>query len=175
MVIKMNWSQNWQQPQQQVQAPSSSNPYDAMNEDQLLMEHKKLQDDLTSLKEKEMELRKYIVNRAFPKKEEGTNTKELGNGYELKAVVKFNYKLADNDVVEKTLAEIAAVGNEGAFIADRLVGWTPTFYKTEYNKLQQDAEGGNETARKILKLTERMLTITDAAPTLTIKEPKVKK
>lgn len=139
------------------------------------MEHRKLQDDLAILKAKEMDLRKYIVSRAFPQKEEGTNTKELGNGYELKAVIKYNYKLSDNDVVEKTLQEIAAIGNEGSFIADRLVGWTPNFYKTEYNKLQDDAAAGNENAKKILKLCEKMLTITDAAPTLTIKEPKVKK
>lgn len=171
----MNWQTSWTNPQPNPAPTPSSNPYDAMNEDQLLMEHKKLQDDLSSLKEKEMELRKYIVNRAFPQKTEGMNTKELGNGYELKATVKFNYKLSDNDVVEKTLQEIAAIGNEGAFVADRLVGWTPTFYKTEYNKLIDDAAAGSETAKKILKLTENMLTITDAAPTLTIKEPKVKK
>lgn len=167
----MNWQSSWTN----NSPPVSSNPYDAMNEDQLLMEHKKLQDELSALKEREMELRKYIVNRAFPKKEEGTNTKELGNGYELKAVVKYNYKLAENQIVEATLDEIAKLGNEGSFIADRLVGWTPTFYKTEYNKLIDDAAAGSETAKKILKLTENMLTITDAAPTLTIKEPKVKK
>jgi|SRR5690606_10963881 len=174
----MNWSHNWQQPVTPVTVAASTsplNPYDAMNEDQLLMEHKKLQDELSTLKEREMELRKYIVSRAFPQKTEGTNTKELGNGYELKAVVKYNYKLSDNDVVEKTLEEICKVSNEGPFIADRLVGWTPNFYKTEYNKLQDDAAAGSETAKSILKLVEKMLTITDAAPTLTIKEPKVKK
>lgn len=171
-----DWQNNWQQQAPNPSTPSSSaNPWDSMNEDALLMLHDKMQKDLASLKADELELRKYIVNRAFPKKEEGTNTKELGNGYELKAVVKFNYKLSDNDIVEKTLEEIAKVGNEGAFIADRLVGWTPNFYKTEYNKLQDEAAAGNESAKIILKLTEKMLTITDAAPTLTIKEPKGKK
>jgi hypothetical protein len=174
MDSKMSWSNEWAK-SEAVQPTAPSNPYDAMSEDQLLMAHKKLQEDLSALKEKEMELRKYIVSRAFPNRNEGTNTKELGNGYELKAVVKFNYKLSDNDVVEKTLAEIAAVGNEGAFIADRLVCWTPNFYKTEYNKLQDDAAAGSETAKTILKLVDKMLTITDAAPTLTIKEPKAKK
>lgn len=170
-----DWQNNWQPPNPSSTPPPSANPWDSMNEDQLLMEHKKLQDDLSLIKVKELELRKYIVDRAFPKKEEGTNTKELGNGYELKAVVKFNYKLSDNDVVEKTLEEIAKVGNEGPFIADRLVGWTPNFYKTEYNKLQDEAAAGNEFAKQVLKITEKMLTITDAAPTLTIKEPKGKK
>ena len=170
----MNWSNEWAKAEA-VQPTAPSNPYDAMSEDQLLMAHKKLQEDLSALKEKEMELRKYIVSRTFPNRTEGTNTKELGNGYELKAVVKYNYKLSDNDIVEKTLVEIASIGNEGPFIADRLIGWTPNFYKTEYNKLIDDAAAGNENAKKILKLCENMLIITDAAPTLTIKEPKVKK
>lgn len=180
----MNWNNSWDQAKAQHQAnvplevastpPSSqsSNPYDALDQDALLMTHKQMQDDLSALKAKELELRKYIANRAFPTKEEGTNTLELGNGYELKAVVKYNYKLADNEIVEKTLEEIAKIGNEGPFIADRLVSWTPNFLKTEYTKLQEDAAGGNENAKKILKLTEIMLEITDAAPTLTIKAPK---
>ncbi len=180
----MNWQSSWDAPKSISNNPiidiplvatsAIQTPYDALDQDALLILHKQMQDDLVVLKEKELELRKYIVNRAFPQKEEGTNTLELGNGYELKAVVKYNYKLADNDTVEKTLQEIAAIGNEGSFIADRLVSWTPNFLKTEYTKLQEDAGTGDETAKKILKLTEKMLTINDAAPTLTIKEPKVK-
>ena len=172
----MNWSSDWQQPSTPIiETPSPVNPWGALDRDQLLMEHKKLQDELTILKDKEMELRKYIVKRAFPNAIEGTNTEDLGNGYQLKAVVKYNYKLSDNDVVEKTLAEIATIGNEGSFIADRLVSWTPNFYKTEYNKLMDDAAAGNENAKAILKLCEKMLVITDAAPTLAIVEPKAKK
>jgi len=176
----MNWQSSWQQPVNpsetvNVQSNVNVNPYDALDQDALLMLHKQMQDDLSILKAKELELRKYIVNRAFPSKTEGTNTLELGAGYELKAVVRYNYKLADNEIVEKTLEEIAKVGNEGPFIADRLVSWTPNFLKTEYTKLQEDAEKGNENAKRILKLTEIMLEITDAAPTLTIKEPKAKK
>lgn len=168
----MNWSSSYDN---QEPAILSQNPLDALNQDQLLMKHKKLQEDIAALKEEEMTLRKYIVDRAFPQKQEGTNTLELGNGYELKAVVKYNYKLADNDTVDKILQEIAAIGNEGPFIADRLVSWTPNFLKTEYTNLQEEAAKGNENAKAILKLTEKMLTITDAAPTLTIKEPKAKK
>ena len=175
----MNWSSNWStEPPKNVTVAAStttSNPWDAMNEDQLLMEHKALQDKLSELKATELELRKYIVNRAFPQKEEGTNNKDLGNGYTLKAVVKFNYRLADNDTVDKVLGEISKLGNEGPFIADRLVSWTPNFLKTEYTKLQEEADKGSEQAKQILKLTNQMLTITDAAPTLEIREPKVKK
>lgn len=176
----MNWSSSYDRPlvenniKDAKPADPNVNPYDALDQDALLMLHKQMQDDLSSLKAKELELRKYIVNRAFPSKSEGTNTLELGNGYELKAVVKYNYKLADNDIVEKTLQLIAESSNEGPFIADRLVSWHPNFLKTEYVKLQEDAERGSESAKKILKLTEIMLTIDDAAPTLTIKAPKAK-
>ena len=170
-VIKMNWSNSYDN---QEPALVSQNPYDALDQDALLMLHKQMQDDIASLKEKEMSLRKYIVNCAFPQKEEGTNTLSLGNGYELKAVVKFNYRLADNEIVEKTLQLVAETSNEGSFIADRLVSWTPNFQKHEYNKLLDDAASGSEQAKKIIKLIEMMLTITDAAPSLSIKEPKSK-
>lgn len=158
-------------------APSAvpSNPWDALNQDDLLMLHKAKQDTLAALKVEELELRKYIVNRAFPNKTEGMNTVELGQGYELKATVKYNYRLADNDTVESGLDKIAKLGNEGPFIADRLIGWTPNFYVSEYREIQKAADAGNPNAKEMLKVVEGFLTITDAAPTLVIKEPKIKK
>jgi hypothetical protein len=161
----MNWSNNWSM---------SANPWDALSQDQLLVKHLELKQDLEKLKEAEMELRKYIVNRAFPEKKEGTNTLDLGNGYSLKAGIKYNYKLLDNETVEKTLDAIAAIGNEGSFIAERLVSWTPSFLLTEYRKLQEEAEK-SAVAKAILSKVNEMLVITDAAPTLELKEPKAKK
>lgn len=167
------WQNKWPE-QSTLETPKEIN-WDNLSQDDLLMLHKDIQDKLAAIKNEEMKLRKYIVDRAFPQKQEGTNTLELGNGYELKAVVKYNYKLAENPIVESTLEEISKLGNEGAFIADRLVSWTPNFLKSEYNKLEQDAEAGSEIAKSVLKLLPKMLTVTDAAPTLSIKEPKVKK
>lgn len=155
--------------------PTPSRIYDAMNEDQLLMEWDKIKKSIETAKAQEMEVRKYIVNRAFPKKEEGMNTKELGNGYELKAAVKFNYNLADNDTVENCLAKVASLGNQGPFIADRLVSWKPSFLLTEYRQLVEDKEKGDKFAIECLKAIEPMLTISEGAPELTIKEPKAKK
>ena len=152
-----------------------ANPWDALSQDELLLLHQQKQQAIADAKAVEMELRKYIVDRAFPNKQEGTNTLELGGGYELKATVKFNYNLADNDTVEKILNEIEAIGNEGKFIADRLVSWTPNFLLTEYRALQEEAEKGSVQAKEILKLVDKMLTVKDAAPTLVIKEPKKKK
>lgn len=161
----MNWSNNWAQP---------TNPRDAMSQDELLVMHEAMKLKLTALKEEELELRKYIVNRAFPAKTEGMNNLDLGNGYTLKAAIKFNYNLADNDTVEKTLDKISKVGNSGAFIVDRLVSWTPSFLLTEYRNLVAAAEHSNE-AQEILALVGEMLTITNAAPTLEVKAPKEKK
>lgn len=155
--------------------PTPSNPWDGLTEDQLLLAWDDIKKTITTATAQEMELRKYIVNRAFPKKEEGMNTKPLGNGYELKASVKFNYNLADNDTVENCLARVAALGNQGPFIADRLVSWKPSFLLTEYRQLVEDKEKGDKFAENVLKEITPMLTITDGAPTLEIKAPKAKK
>jgi hypothetical protein len=116
-----------------------------------------------------------VVSRAFPNANEGTNTVELGNGYELKAGIKYNYKLDENPKVEAGLDAIEKIGNQGKFIADRLVSWTPNFQLTEYRKLQEEAKEGSKDAQEILKIASSFLTITDAAPTLEIKAPKAKK
>lgn len=165
---------SWDAPQTAWPQAKQSNPWDTLDQDTLLTMHLELQTKITSLKEEEMILRKYIVDRAFPDKHEGMNTQELGNGYQLKANVKFNYKLKENKIVEDTLDKIAKIGNQGAFIADRLVSWTPNFLLTEYRTLQESAEHSKE-AQEILAAIGEMLIVDDAAPTLNIKEPKVKK
>jgi hypothetical protein len=133
--------------------------------------------NLADAKEVEMNYRKICANFLAPAKTEGTTTVELGNDYKAKVVNKFNYKLAsDNEVVWAVLDKIGKIGNQGKFIADRLVSWHPTFLKEEYTTLQEEAEKGSEEAKTILKIIEtEMLTITDAAPTLTIVEPKAKR
>lgn len=158
-----------------IHNPKPSNPWDALNQDQLLMLHLEFKTKLDALKAEELELRKYIVNRAFPEKKEGMNTIDLGAGYQLKASVKYNYKLADNDTVEKVLDKISAIGNEGKFIAERLVSWTPNFLITEYRQLMEERAKGNPSAVAILNEVQTMLEITEAAPELNIKEPKKKK
>jgi len=149
--------------------------WDAMSQDQLLMKWQQLKDDAERTKSAEMEMRKYIVSRAFPNKQEGTNTQELGNNYKLKAAIKYNYTLADNDAVEAALDRISKIGNDGSFVADRLVSWRPNFLLTEYRNLQEQAESGSTSAKAILKEINAVLTISEAAPTLTIVEPKNKK
>lgn len=154
---------------------NSSNPWDAMNEDQLLMLWGQKKKAITDATAEELELRKYIVKREFPQANEGMNNKDLGAGYTLKASVKFNYNLADNDTVEATLDQLSRLGNAGSAIADRLVSWKPNFLLTEYRQLQEDKEKGSQFAIQALDIISKMLTITDAAPTLEIKEPRGKK
>lgn len=146
----------------------------SVDRDGVLLLWQKSKEWLDKYKSLEMDLRKIAVKLTVTEPKEGMNTVELGNGYQAKVQIKYNYKLGANDVVENCLNEISSIGNEGAFIADRLVSWTPNFLLTEYRQLQEEATKGNETAQKILKVTEKMLTITEAAPTLEIKEPKKK-
>jgi hypothetical protein len=154
--------------------PASLNTLDSMNEDDLLMLWADKKKAVEEAKEAEIDLRKYIVGRAFPAKQEGMNTKELGQGYQLKAAIKYSYNLADNAKVEECLNHISALGNEGPFIADRLVSWKANFLITEYRSLCERKDAGDERAIKILGIVNQMLTITEAAPTLEIKEPKRK-
>lgn len=157
------------------QNPKPNDPRDALSNDEVLLKWKEIKDRLAALKEEELEFRKYVVTREFPKPEEGTNTKELGGGYKLKAVVKFNYRLPENDKVEAGLEKLSKLGNDGPFIADRLVSWTPNFLLTEYRQLQEDASKGSKFATDALAVIHEFLVITEAAPTVDIVEPKVKK
>jgi len=177
-----SWSA-WQQPAQEkpswltpeIEQTLTAKNY-PVNQDGMLMLWKDAETNLKAVKELEMEYRKICVAFLVPAKTEGTTNVELGGGYIAKAVTKFNYKLKDNDAVDKALDKIAKVGNQGAFIAERLVSWTPNFLKTEYTTLQEEAEKGSQDAKAILEIVNsEMLTITDAAPTLAIVEPKAKK
>ena len=111
--------------------PFPTTKWDHLTNDEKLMAWNKLKLDIEDLKADEMDLRKLIVRSAFPEAVEGTNTIELGNGYKLKGVVKYNYKLPDNDAVEAGLKKLETLGNEGAFIGERLISWTPNFLLKE--------------------------------------------
>lgn len=177
-----SWSA-WQQPAQEkpiwltpeIEQTLIAKKFPA-NKDGMLMLWKETEATLKHFKELEMEYRKICVGLLVPEKTEGTTNVELGGGYVAKAVTKFNYKLKDNDAVDLALDKISKVGNQGAFIAERLVSWTPNFLKTEYTTLQEEAEKGSQDAKAILEIVNsEMLVITDAAPSLEIKPPKAKK
>lgn len=137
--------------------------------DQDIMAWQEAEKALNAAKEKEMTLRTKVMAECFPNAEVGTNTLELGKGYKIKGVRKLNYNLANGQgETEAALDAISKLGNEGQFIAERLVGWTPKLSLTEYKKL----EATNPTHAKIKELIDAVLTVTDGAPTLEVVPPK---
>lgn len=171
----MAWGQPDVAPTPIVSSNSKFPEWDAKSRDEVLAEWEARKILLETAKQREIEFRKYVVDRVFPDKHEGMNNLSLNNGYVLKASIKYSYKLSDNKLVEEGLDKLAKIGNSGSFIADRLVSWTPNFLLTEYRELQKNAEGGSEEAKEMLKVINSFLTIEDAAPALEIKSPKGKK
>lgn len=100
----------------------------------------------------------------------GTNNFELGNGYKLKYVRSLNYTLDKGDLdpntgennTDRALSAMRSTGNDGAFIADRLVKWTPELSISEYKTL-------SDTHKKIINT---VITTKDASPELKIEGPK---
>lgn len=140
--------------------------------DQDIMAWQQANETLTAAKNKELELRNRVFAEAFPNAVVGTNTFDLGAKYELKGVRKLNYNLANgNDETANALDEIEKLGNEGPFIAERLVTWKPSLSVSEYKALQVDGPNPNPLHVKIKEIIDAVLTITDGTPTLEVKVP----
>jgi hypothetical protein len=133
-------------------------------------------------KEAEMEARKVAFGLGFgTDAKEGTNTLELGNGYALKGVKKLNYKLkapegykgTTVDAIDDTTEAFARISNEGEFIAERLFKYSVEMSVTEYRKLVEEADY-SPVKKALLTELNKVLEISEGAPTLEIKEPKKK-
>lgn len=119
-------------------------------------------------KEQEMDLRKRVAS-LIPDIKEGMNTLPLQHGYELKVTGSRNYNLTNSEgQTNEAMRHIAMLGNEGAFIGERLVSWKPSLSLTEYRKLDVT----NPTHKRIKELIDGVLTITDSAPKVEVKPPK---
>lgn len=140
--------------------------------DRLLSEWENAKSVLDKAKESEMEARKAAQAFAFgPGAREGMNNQPLANGYELKFGKKLNYKFnASNDKIDEIEDKAAKIGNEGTFLIERIITWTPNFSKSEYNKL----DTANPTHAKVKALVDSVLEITEATGSLEIKAPKAK-
>lgn len=156
---------------------------DEQDLDKILVKWQAAKLALAVAKETEMNLRKQAFNLGFGEDaDEGTNKLELGNGYELKGVKKLNYKLvvptgfdgAVVDAVDECAERFAKISNEGGFIADRLFKYSVDLSISEYRLLAEDAKV-NEIKNKLLNELNKILEISEATPTLEIKEPKAKK
>lgn len=140
-----------------------------LTNDQLLLAWQTADKALEVAKAQENLLRRSVVARYLTQPNEGMNNVELGKGYLLKIQQPFNYTLSNSEkpksgeplATDKALDAIKALGNEGKFIADRLVKWKPELSITEYRNL----------APQYKAVIDKALTITPGLPTIEIKAP----
>lgn len=137
---------------------------DNTERDQLIMQWQQADKAAKAAVARERELRTEVFNKLFPQAKVGTNNLELGMGYKLKAVNKINYNMAGNDAVDAALEEMAKLGNEGSFIADRVVGWTPKLMLKEYKELAPEYKA----------IIDKVVTTSPGLPTLEVVEPAAK-
>lgn len=147
----------------------------SVDKDGLLMLWESIKKTLAVFKDDEMELRKLAVEFLKTDIEEpktGVNNVDLGGGYTAKVGLKLNYKLeGNNEQIESILDKIETCGNEGKFIAERLVRWKADLSVTEYKDLQEQAKS-SAVSKQILTILNEIVVTDDGAPTLDIKEPR---
>lgn len=132
-----------------------------MTLDEMLLEQQQAAKLAKQYSERDKELRAMIYGMAFAGLEDGkTHNSPLGNGYVLKGKRPVNYKV-DADKADAALDELSALGNEGSFVADRIVKWEPKLSVSEYGKL-------TPAQRAII---DRVVTTTPGLPVIEIKEP----
>lgn len=134
--------------------------------DNVMLEWRRAKDELDECKEREAALRRAVFEVKFPNKTEGTQRVELGKGYKLKAVYPMTYncgtKPDDLAKVTNGLNELAALGEEAKFIAQRVVKWMPEISITEYRQLKPEYK----------MIVDKFVTIKPGSPQLEIEEPK---
>lgn len=100
--------------------------------------------ELEKIKARESFLRRAAFEIYIPNPAEGTNRADLGGGWQLRAVHKINYTFDKGqhktkaDAVDAAQTRMAALGPEGAFIADRLIKWEPELSIKEYRELKPE-------------------------------------
>ena len=148
----------------------------------VLAEWEKAKIALNEAKELEMEMRKKAFALGFGDAKEGTNAIPLANDYVLKGVKKLNYNLKAPpdykgdvvDAIDETIDKFRHISNEGGFIADRIFKWSVNMSISEYRKLVEESEY-EAPKKRMLEELNKVLEISEAAPTLEIKAPKSKK
>jgi len=132
-----------------------------MTLDEMLLEQQNAAKQAKFFTERDKELRTMIYSLAFDGLDDGSqHSTPLGNGYILKGKRPVAYKLSGD--VDGALEKIAAIGNEGSFIADRLVKWKPELSLTEYKALTDEQR----------KMIDPCVTTTPGLPTIEVVEPK---
>lgn len=138
--------------------------------DHAIIDWQNTKNALKALIELEREKRATLYKNLFPNNVDTTETVDLPNGYKFKAKGTLNYKLefstkedgAKN--LDAAIDAIEKIGNEGTFIAERLVKWKPELSVSEYKALAADSP--------IKKIIDGVLTITPGSPELELVPPK---
>lgn len=133
------------------------------NRDAIILNWQESQKALAKAKEIEAEARQQVIAlfNAAPDAS-GVQNIDLGSGYKLKATFKLNHKIKGD--VEKMLSKLENIGEEGKFIAERLVKFKPELSLTEYKNLSD----------KMRKITDEFIVTTPALPSVELVEPKSK-
>lgn len=143
-----------------------NNPPPERTRDMVIMEWDATKKVLADAKDKEARLRKEIIAMEFSGAKSGTNRVQLGNGYALKAVVRYNYKITKNEAVEPPdyshlqhyLAQLPPA------VAQSIIKWTPELSETVYKQLTEEER----------KIVNQFLLITDGSSSLDLEVPKAK-
>lgn len=133
---------------------------------ELLATWVQLSKQLKFIKNLESVGRALCIQRLYPENFKAQSELNLGNGYSLVAVKKLNYKLQADDLqVEEVIEAMCQVHEHGLEIAERLFKKKYSLDVEEYTNLPIDLKD----------IVNIIVSIEDATPTLTLKEPKVKR
>lgn len=127
---------------------------------------------LADAKDAEMDLRKRFADFMLPPtdRKSGVNNVALPGGFTAKITHKINYNVSASRTVIEEAEDIAAtIGNDGAFLFERILPIKYDFSVGEYKKLLPDEFASH---KQLKELIDTLITQTDGAPALEIKAPK---
>jgi hypothetical protein len=120
---------------------------------------------LKSWKEREAELRWALAKLAFPTPVEGTNTLELGGGYQFKMVYGWNFTCENKKgETNAVCAELCEMGPEGVEVARTVFNYKPEVRSGAYR---------NVTDPRFKPILEKVVTSKLAMPTLSVTKAKL--
>ena len=137
--------------------------FSSIGDAELIQQWEAVKRQVVETRKLESQLRDEVIRRSFGDltENEGTLTRELGNGWSLKCTAKQSYTIK-KDVIDSALHQLVNSGADGRFIAERLVTFEPKLSLSEYRKL-------DDRSRLII---DSALVIKPAAATLSLVEPK---
>ncbi len=120
---------------------------------------------LKELRDLESKLRKQVIEDFFGETagiREGTEKHKLPEDWQLIARFSATYSLDKPGLVAAALTELEQSGEDGKFVAERLVSWKPQLSVAEYRKLSAAHDA----------IISKVLTIKEASTQLELKPPK---